>query len=478
MTLKSHSEVGGVRAHGARTGGKALLCALAMGISGAAAGEAVTAPVERELALSIYRDGVALVQDRRTVSFPTDAYRLEWPGVAPALQRDTVRFGSRKRALEGYRVRQRPVSMDALLQAYAGRIVRVEQDGARGTTRADALLVSADPPLVSVDGQVRGVDPAELVFPEGLPAHLGGVPALELEVGRVPEPGTATGADSAMVSYLSDGFSWSADYTATIEADDDQLDLVARATIDNRSGMAVTEASAELIAGRLSVPREPQPTRGRFEAALAADTDAPASEPLGHLRRFALDAPITVADGERYSRRLFVHGGIPLQQRYVLEAHARPMRDASAAGWEAVPLTTELEWTSEQGALPAGTVRVYRRDRTGAVRFVGGDRIEDRPRGQQVRIAPGQPFDITARRRQTAFERLEPRVHEVGHTIELHNQRASPASVRVEEAIAGDWRITETNHPWERASAQMAVWQLELAPGETRELRYRARIEQ
>ncbi len=466
---------------------RAVLLALALGLSAAGSGEPAvaadeptSAPDERELALTIYRQGLALVTDQRTISFPADAYRLEWPGIAPGVQRDTVRFAAGKRALEGYRVRQRSASMDALLRAYTGRAVGVEQDGARGPAQAEAILVSADPPLVSIDGAVRVVDPADLVFPEGLPAHLGSDPTLALEVGPVPAPGTATGADAVRISYLSDGFSWSADYVATVDPEGDQLDLVARATIENHSGMDVTDAAAELIAGRLTVPRESTPSaRSRMEAAVAADSGSAAAEPepVGDLQRFALDAPITLADGERYSRRLFVHGGIPLQRRYVLAANRQPARAASEAGWRSVPLTLELEWTSDQGPMPAGAVRVHRQDTAGAIRFVGGDRIRDRAQGQSVRIAPGRPFDLTARRRQTGFERLGPRSRTVGHAIELHNGSTSPASVRVEETMAGDWRITESNHPWERASAQLAVWRLELAPGETRALRYRAQIE-
>lgn len=130
--------------------------------------------------------------------------------------------------------------MDALLQAYMGRMLGVEQDTGRGRpAQAEAILVSADPPLASIDGEVRAVEPEELTFPEGLPPHLGGLPALELKIGTVPEPGTATGSDAVVVSYLSDGFSWSADYVATLGSAGEQLDLLARATIVNGSGMDV-----------------------------------------------------------------------------------------------------------------------------------------------------------------------------------------------------------------------------------------------
>ncbi|MEX1082200.1 MAG: DUF4139 domain-containing protein [Halofilum sp. (in: g-proteobacteria)] len=440
------------------------------------AAEPITAPAERELALTIYRQGAAVVQDRRTLFFPTEAYRLEWPGVAPRLQRDTVRFGAGKRALHGYRLRHQPVAMQALLDAYVGRAVSVMQADSRGPAQTDAMLVSADPPLVSVEGEVRIVEPADLVFPEGVPAHLGAIPTLELEIGRVPAPGTATGADSVMLSYLSDGFTWSADYVATIDPTGDRLGLVARATIENRSGMDVADAAVDLVAGQLNVPRERQVPRTRTESSAVQAMDSAKSEPLGDLHRFELNESVSVVNGARYSRRLFVRHGIPLERRYVVAASSPVGREADT-GWNTVPVMTELEWTSERGPLPAGTVRVYRQDTDGAVRFVGGERIMDRPQGQSVRITPGRPFSITARRRQTEFERIESRIHAVGHAIEVRNGGSAPVSLRIEEPMVGEWRITRANHPWDRANARLAIWRLDLAPGETRELRYRARIE-
>lgn len=430
-----------------------------------------TAPAERELALTVYRQGTALVQDRRQLSLSEAPSTLIWPGVAPALQHDTVRLAG-QRPLAGYRLRDPGLSLDALLEAYEGRPVVLAQRG--GREEVDAMLVSAQPPLVAIDGAVRSVDPRALIFPEGVPAELGGPPALELELGA------ASGAHANLtVGYLASGLSWAADYVATVSADGQRLDLVARATIANDTGMDIEAAATELVAGELKVPHSPGGPERMHMASAMADRAASGAEPepLGDLQRYMLDEPVTVGAGERYSRQLFSRGGIALERQYVLRSGVQ-LSDSGAPGWQRVPLVTELGWTNEGGPLPAGTVRVYRRDESGRLRFVGGDRIEDRPVDQRVTIEPGQPFDISARRRQTEYERIERRSHAVAHAIELHNASDDPATIRIEERLPGDWQITDANQAWEKAAAHLAVWRVELAPGQRREIRYRARIEQ
>lgn len=432
-----------------------------------------TAPTERELALTIYRQGTALVQDRRHLSLPRAATRLIWPDVAPSLEHDTVRLAG-ERPLAGYRLRDRGLSLDALLRAYEGRpVVLAQRSGRGGREEVDARLVSAQPPLASVDGAVRSVDPRALIFPEGVPAELGGAPALELELGE--ESGSHA---SLTVGYLASGLSWAADYVATVSANGRSLDLSARATITNDTGMDVEGAVTELVAGEIKVPQSAGgPERARMASAMAdRAASGPDPEPLGDLQRYALDQPVAVAAGERYSRQLFRRSGITLERRYVVRSDVQ-VSDTGAPGWQRAPVVTQLGWTNDGGPLPAGTVRVYRRDASGRSRFVGGDRIDDHPVDQRVTVEPGRPFDISARRRQTEYSQIERRSYTVAHTIELSNASEQPAMIRVEERLPGDWQITDANQAWDKAAAHLAVWRFELAPGESREVRYRARIE-
>jgi hypothetical protein len=48
--------------------------------------------------------------------------------------------------------------------------------------------------------------------------------------------------------------------------------------------------------------------------------------------------------------------------------------------------------------------------------------------------------------------------------------------VVVAERLPGDWEILSSSHPYEKVSAQMAEWRIEVAAGEEERVIYRARV--
>lgn len=423
-----------------------------------------------ELALTLYRQDVAVVHDRRTRAPGAGTVALAWPRVVDTLQLDTVRLHGEDVALLGHALEHRPLTTRALLEAHVGRPVSVVRDGEDGERRlARGTLRAAEPPLVATADGLETVDPARIVFPGVLPEGMGAPPALALEVDSA-----RAGERALTVSYLADGLSWSADYVAVLAPDGQRLDLEARATLANGTDTDLEGARVELVAGALNVPRDGGPSPRVLQTARAevAAPDA-AGAPAGDYQRYALEDPVTLAAGARRGVRLFRRAEVAVERSHVLAGGVRVHRGAGG-GWEPVPLETRLSWTVAGGPLPAGTVRVHGAGADG--RFLGGDTIADRPEGSRVTLVPGRPFDLTARRRQTDFRRLDERVHEAAHEIRLANARDEVVTVRIEETIPGDWRITEASHRWEREAARLAVWTLEVPAGGETALRYRVRI--
>jgi len=456
---------------GTRRAAPACLVALAAAVSAATA---ATAPADgRDVRLTLYRQDVGLVQDRRALEMRGREDTVDWPAVAPSLQLDTVRFAADGLALRGYRLRNRPLTLQAMLEAYVGRAVRVRRAaGAAGPSLVAARLVSADPPMVSTSEGLEHVDPMQVVFPTGVPAGLGDDPALKFDV-------TGAGGGPATVTYLADGLGWDADYVVVLSPDGGTLDLEARVRLHNDTRAAFPDARIDLVAGVLSVPRaSPHPLQARTaEAGMAAADHGTAPRSLDQYYRYALPRRITLPPGSSRDVVLFHRGGIAVARTRVLsDGPGAFLRREAGSGWEPVALETRLAWTVEGDPLPGGLVRVYARDAGGTLRFLGGERIQDRPAGTRAVVTPGRPFDLTARRRQTAYRRLDDHTDEVAHEIRIDNAGDEAARVRVEEHIPGDWRITRASHEWSRESAQLAVWMLDVPAGDSIRLTYQARI--
>lgn len=438
----------------------------------AGSAEPLRAPAERELDLTIYRPGVALVRDRRMVDLESGPSRLVWPNVADTLQWDSVHLGGPAPELRAYRPSGQDLNLQRLVEHHVGR--EVGFTAADGDDGGSGEIVSADPLLVRTDAGVRPLAPQRLVFPEGVPERLAEPPGIALDLATERQ-----WRQPLRLQYLAEGLAWSLDYVATLSADCSRMDLEARASIANETGMEVRDARVELIAGDPAIPRGDAAKGAELMQARSMSDGAAAPEAAGDYHRLALQRPVSLDAGERTSVAVFDRRSIPVERHYVLRSDARIRGGTgSTTGWQRVPLTTALAWTVGERAQPAGTLRVYEpRPGDGDVRLVGGDRLGDRAAGESVEAALGRPFDVVAERRRTAVQRdPDERTETVTREIRVRNAGERSASIRIEESIPGDWEMLEASDEWERASADLAVWRFELEGDSERLLRYRVRI--
>ena len=110
----------------------------------------------------------------------------------------------------------------------------------------------------------------------------------------------------------------------------------------------------------------------------------------------------------------------------------------------------EFENSEDNGlgmALPAGTFRVYKADRSGAQQFIGEDRIDHTPRDEEVRIRVGEAFDVVGSRTQTTFNILSSCVYESSWEVQIRNHKDEAETVHIVEPAGGDWTIVRSSHP-------------------------------
>jgi hypothetical protein len=106
--------------------------------------------------------------------------------------------------------------------------------------------------------------------------------------------------------------------------------------------------------------------------------------------------------------------------------------------------------------LPAGALRVYRAGTDGVPLFAGADRLADTPDGETAEVTLGRAFDVTLRREQTAFKRLDAqgRTVEAAFRVEVRNGRAASVDLRLDEVLPGDWTVVAKSQDFERKAGQ------------------------
>ena len=131
--------------------------------------------------------------------------------------------------------------------------------------------------------------------------------------------------------------------------------------------------------------------------------------------------------------------------------------------------------------LPRGVIRVYKRDSQGNAQFVGEDRIDHTPKNETVHLKLGDAFDVTADRKQTAFQKLAGSgryntVFESAYEIVLKNAKSEPVTVTVREPMPGDWTMVSESQPHAKAAAGTAEWKVKVPAEGQATLTYRVRV--
>ena len=121
--------------------------------------------------------------------------------------------------------------------------------------------------------------------------------------------------------------------------------------------------------------------------------------------------------------------------------------------------------------LPAGRIRLYRRDADGQMEFVGEDMITHTPAEETVKLATGSAFDVKGSRRQTDFHiNQQDRMVDESFEIKVTNQKQQPINVTVIEHLyrGVNWEIREKSAGFTKRDSRSVEFPLQLpAKGET-----------
>jgi hypothetical protein len=277
---------------------------------------------------------------------------------------------------------------------------------------------------------------------------------------------------------------WSADYVAVIDAEDENADLTGWVTINNRSGATFRDATLKLVAGDVrrvtpTVARAYEADMSRMKAAAAPQFE---EEAFFEYHLYTLERPTTIKDNQTKQISLLQSAGIPIRKQLLLVGRSGWYRNqyGTLTQNEKVSVILELENTEKAGLgmpLPKGTVRVYKKDRSGAEQFVGEDRIDHTPRDEKISLKVGEAFDVVADRTQTDFRKLGKRAAEVAFEIFLRNRKDDDTTVTVREPVGGDWRLVDSSHPGRKRDAGTLEFEIPIAARQEVTLTYRVRVE-
>lgn len=422
-----------------------------------------------DIAVTIYNNNRALIEDKRQLDLPAGRSRQEFRDVSAQIEPATVTLNGRGIGIVEQNFDFDLLSPAALMQKAVGQTVTlVRTNPATGAeTRERATILAVNGGVVMQIGdriEVLRDDgiPARVIF-DKVPETLRPRPTLSVTLDA-----DTGGRRPVTLTYLTPGLGWAADYVALFDEANNRMDVQGWITLTNNSGTPYVNASTLLVAGAVGnaggydqygrgyPPPPPPPPGGVYRPG----TETAPRERLGDFYLYPLPERTTIADKQTKQVSFLDVQGTPAQRAYEFRNGWLSTAD------QALSANTVLRFSSSRAqglgdALPAGIVRVYQRDARGNPQFVGEHRIGHTPMGSDIGLATGQAFDVKVRpiveeRTRLSSSRWRTRMRYV-----LTNASPKPVTVDLSQSgLWGDTRIVDESMKSERLSADETRWRV------------------
>ena len=177
--------------------------------------------------------------------------------------------------------------------------------------------------------------------------------------------------------------------------------------------------------------------------------------------------------------KVYVYYGLPREMR--VWTPQRPDEDArlGTVSNKTVDIYLRVKNSEKNGMgipLPAGRVRVYKKDEADAAsEFVGEDLIQHTPKDEEVLLRVGSAFDTVGERNQTDFS-VDQNAHTITESVQitLRNHKKEPVKVIVKENLYRwvNWEITKSSDKFEKQDSRTIHIPVDVQPDGEKKVGY------
>ena len=364
------------------------------------------------------------------------------------------------------------IDQQSMLQRYEGKTIQfVRGQNADGKPiTVDGKIIRAGTnmqPIIESEGLIQFQMPGEPLFPASTDGLLL-KPTLRWEI-DAPRSAHLT----AELAYITRGMGWQATYNVVAPESKDvtgpeHVDLHGWVTIQNNSGTDFPEARIKLMAGdvaklRVVCPRSKAMSGGAMDQVVFASAESVAvtQQAFDDFHLYDLNRTVSLSSGETKQVAFLDAADITMNRVYEYD-DATPQpgynlcfgchNDQPSFGANSntkVTVRAEIKNSTANHLgmpIPAGRIRLYRRDSSGQMEFIGEGTISHTPTDATVKVPIGSAFDVTGEGKQTDFH-VDNRAHTIDETFEItvKNQKTSPVNVAIVEHMnrGQNWQVQQ-----------------------------------
>jgi hypothetical protein len=395
------------------------------------------------------------------------------------------------------------VNQDWLLRKYEGKTIDFEVMTQQGSHIVQGTIIRAPsqrPYEYSPQGQILNGGPAQPLIEvnDKMQFQLPGTPLFPATTdGLLLKPTLRWQIQSekpdnfsSELAYITGGLDWDATYNIVVpnSADvtgDEKADVLGWVTIHNQSGTEFPQARIKLMAGDVA-KLQPQ-NRGMmadrlvsFGAAAIGGPMQVTQKPFDDFHLYDLNRTVALRNGETKQVQFIDAADVTVHRDYLYDGaviEAQPYNNGNVnqqRGYGLDNSSTKVRIVEQFKnsdsnhlgmPLPAGRIRLYRRDADGQMEFIGEDTINHTPAEDMVKLATGSAFDVKGSRRQTDFHiNQQDRIVDESFEIKVTNQKQQPVYVTVVEHLyrGVNWEIRDKSADFTKRDSRTVEFPLQV----------------
>lgn len=449
----------------------------------------------KEIEITVYNSGFGLVKEVRDMDMIKGVNNYIFDDVASMIEPQSVLFksltDSTSIALLEQNYEYDLLNARNILAKSIGKKVTCK-DGIVGTLiSAPGIGNSSDAGIIvkTDDGKIMLYPSIEYIteLPEGLISK----PSLNMLINSTKDL-----KHDMELSYLTKGLNWSANYVVLLGANDDICDINGWVTINNNCGTTYKDTNLTLVAGDVNRV-QPHVTRTRMAKGdnvlmgNMAMASAPAFEEEGffeyHL--YKLGRKTTVKSNENKQIALLEGNNVKITKKMTFTPHLRSQGfcmgydknpyAVCTSDNQKIPILLYIENKEENNLgmpMPKGTIKIYKKDKSGNEQFIGEDAINHTPKDEKIKLNVGNAFDIVGEYKLMNFKRINDNTIEETYQVEIRNHKKDEeVTIYFYENAWGDWKITKKDCDYTKIDAGTIEFPITVKADGTKTISYTIR---
>lgn len=343
----------------------------------------------------------------------------------------------------------------------------------------------------TIEAEVLAVDPERFRLPGGeIVFQRPGRPRYPADLVYLAPTATVAVQSAARKSglalgWFTGGATWAAQYQLVLEKGTARV--AGQAVILN-GALSADDAELQVLAG--DVGRAPaakaMPMMAAREMAMDVAGAPAAEEEIGEAHLYTIPGRYTLRPGVTTTAALFPPATAAWERIYTVTGMVPWMGPLQQYGDE-MKQPVEVHYLVKRPRpgefgdrpLPGGTWRIFEADAGGRLQMIGESSARHTPAGQELRLAAGSAFDLTATRVQTEYattREARRTIATAAYSVTLTNAKDSAVAIDVLEERQGEWSILSSSVPGEKLSSTRTRFRMRVPAKGEAVLTYRVRV--